>query len=261
MLEVPRGRGVQAGCRRPDAQRLRRAPRPTRRQGVADRPGRTRLDRLTAEANAIRARRIELATEFADGELTAAELRAARERLNTKLDAIESKMSDAAVKRVFADIPLRDRPGGRGVRTSRRRPAARGYQRDVDRYRHAGRQGSPPPRRGAVRPRANRDRVEALAVDVGTPTIEVYCANPRHARGGYRRPSASSPTTGLGWVGLFKSARPHARGGDTPSSMRNGAERRRPAYRPEGPPGAICRTQSLCGAACVACRTVGTCSC
>jgi len=64
------------------------------------------LDRLTAEANTIRARRVELATEFADGELTAAELRAARERLNTKLDAIESKMSDAAVKRVFADIPL-----------------------------------------------------------------------------------------------------------------------------------------------------------
>jgi len=64
------------------------------------------LDRLTAEANTIRARRVELATEFADGELTAAELRAARERLNAKLDAIEAKMSDAAVKRVFADIPL-----------------------------------------------------------------------------------------------------------------------------------------------------------
>lgn len=64
------------------------------------------LDKLTAEANTIRARRIELATVFADGELTAAELRAARERLNAKLDAIEAKMSDAAAKRVFADIPL-----------------------------------------------------------------------------------------------------------------------------------------------------------
>lgn len=64
------------------------------------------LDALTAEANTLRARRIELATEFADGELTAAELRAARERLNTKLDAVEAKMSDASAKRVFADIPL-----------------------------------------------------------------------------------------------------------------------------------------------------------
>ncbi len=64
------------------------------------------LDALSAEANTIRARRIELATEFADGELTAAELRAARERLNTNLEAIEAKMSDAAAKRVFADIPL-----------------------------------------------------------------------------------------------------------------------------------------------------------
>jgi DNA invertase Pin-like site-specific DNA recombinase len=64
------------------------------------------LDKLSAQANVIRARRVELATEFADGELTAAELRAARDRLNTKLDAIEAKMADASAKRVFADIPL-----------------------------------------------------------------------------------------------------------------------------------------------------------
>ncbi|HKI43097.1 MAG TPA: recombinase family protein [Mycobacterium sp.] len=64
------------------------------------------LDKLSAEANAIRARRIELATDFADGELSAAELRAVRERLNAKLDAIEAKMADASVKRVFADVPL-----------------------------------------------------------------------------------------------------------------------------------------------------------
>ncbi len=64
------------------------------------------LDKLCAEANAIRARRVELATEFADGELTAAELRAARDRLNTKLDAIEAKMVDGSAKRVFADMPL-----------------------------------------------------------------------------------------------------------------------------------------------------------
>ena len=64
------------------------------------------IDKLTAEANAIRARRIELATEFADGELTATELRAARDRINTRLDEVESKMVSASAKRVFADIPL-----------------------------------------------------------------------------------------------------------------------------------------------------------
>jgi hypothetical protein len=64
------------------------------------------LNKLTAEANTIRARRVQLATEFADGELTAAELRAARDRLNSKLDAIEAKMVNASAKRVFADVPL-----------------------------------------------------------------------------------------------------------------------------------------------------------
>jgi DNA invertase Pin-like site-specific DNA recombinase len=64
------------------------------------------LDKLTAEANTLRARRIELATELADGELTVAELRAIRERLTAKLDAIESRMADASAVRVFADVPL-----------------------------------------------------------------------------------------------------------------------------------------------------------
>jgi DNA invertase Pin-like site-specific DNA recombinase len=82
-----------------------RLARPDAKQLLIDKDA-PDLDKLSAEANTIRARRIELATEFADGELTAAELRAARDRLNAKLDAIEAKMSDAAVKRVFADIPL-----------------------------------------------------------------------------------------------------------------------------------------------------------
>jgi DNA invertase Pin-like site-specific DNA recombinase len=63
------------------------------------------IDKLSTEANAIRARRIELATDFADG-MSAAEWKAARERLNTKLEAIEAKMVSASAARVFADIPL-----------------------------------------------------------------------------------------------------------------------------------------------------------
>jgi DNA invertase Pin-like site-specific DNA recombinase len=82
-----------------------RLARPDAKELLIDRDA-PDLDKLTAEANAIRARRVELATEFADGELTAAELRAARDRLNTKLDEVESKMVCASAARVFADIPL-----------------------------------------------------------------------------------------------------------------------------------------------------------
>jgi DNA invertase Pin-like site-specific DNA recombinase len=64
------------------------------------------LDKLSAEANTIRARRVELMAEFADGELTAAELRAFREEFNTKLAEVESKMVCASARRVFADVPL-----------------------------------------------------------------------------------------------------------------------------------------------------------
>jgi DNA invertase Pin-like site-specific DNA recombinase len=64
------------------------------------------LDALSTEANAIRARMDELATAFADGELTAAQIRTATQRLRDKLDAVESKMMDASKVSVFADIPL-----------------------------------------------------------------------------------------------------------------------------------------------------------
>jgi DNA invertase Pin-like site-specific DNA recombinase len=87
-------RVVSARLARPDAKEL-----------LIDR-GAPDLDKLTAEANTIRARRVELVTEFADGELSAAELRAARERLNTKLDEVESTMVSASARRVFADVPL-----------------------------------------------------------------------------------------------------------------------------------------------------------
>jgi DNA invertase Pin-like site-specific DNA recombinase len=63
------------------------------------------IDKLSAEANTLRARRVELATDFADG-MTAAEWKAARERLNTKLAAVEARMADASAARVFADVPL-----------------------------------------------------------------------------------------------------------------------------------------------------------
>jgi DNA invertase Pin-like site-specific DNA recombinase len=82
-----------------------RLARPDARELLIDRDA-PDLDKLTTEANTIRARRVELMTEWADGELTAAELRAARERLNTKLDAIEAKMVSASAARVFADVPL-----------------------------------------------------------------------------------------------------------------------------------------------------------
>jgi hypothetical protein len=64
------------------------------------------LDKLSAQATVIRARMDELATEFADGGLTASQLRTASQRLTDKLDAVESKMADASAARVFADIPL-----------------------------------------------------------------------------------------------------------------------------------------------------------
>ncbi|HWX99861.1 MAG TPA: recombinase family protein [Mycobacterium sp.] len=64
------------------------------------------LDKLSAEANVIRARMDELATEFADGDLTPSQLRVATQRLRDKIDAIEAKMADASAASVFADVPL-----------------------------------------------------------------------------------------------------------------------------------------------------------
>lgn len=64
------------------------------------------LDRLSAEANVIRARMDELATEFADGDLTPSQLRTATQRLRDKLDAIEEQMTDASRAMVFDGLPL-----------------------------------------------------------------------------------------------------------------------------------------------------------
>jgi len=64
------------------------------------------LDALATEANALRARLDELAIGFADGELTASQLRAATGRLKTRLAEVESSMASASAVRVFADLPL-----------------------------------------------------------------------------------------------------------------------------------------------------------
>lgn len=53
------------------------------------------LDKLRGEANAVRARLDGLAIEFADGELTASQLRSATKRLRDKLGQVESVMADA----------------------------------------------------------------------------------------------------------------------------------------------------------------------
>ncbi|WP_326566040.1 recombinase family protein [Mycobacterium sp. 3-98] len=64
------------------------------------------LDQLSADANVIRARMDELATEFAEGDLTASQLRTATERLKSKLSDIEGQMIDASRARVFDGLPL-----------------------------------------------------------------------------------------------------------------------------------------------------------
>ena len=64
------------------------------------------LDELAAEANALRARLDELAIDFADGELTSSQLRAATGRLTTRLAETESAMASATSVRVFGDLPL-----------------------------------------------------------------------------------------------------------------------------------------------------------
>lgn len=64
------------------------------------------VDRLSADANTIRARMDEQAVEFADGILTAQQLRAITERLRANLEAIEAQMVSASAAWVFADLPL-----------------------------------------------------------------------------------------------------------------------------------------------------------
>ncbi|MCQ4364566.1 recombinase family protein [Mycobacterium gordonae] len=66
------------------------------------------LDKLTSEANTLRARIDELAVAFADGDMTASQVRTATQRLQANLTAVESRMASASAKLVFADVPLGD---------------------------------------------------------------------------------------------------------------------------------------------------------
>ena len=63
-----------------------------------DRPD---VGKLRDEAAALRSRLDMLATEFADGDLTASQLRTATERIKTRLSGVESQMFDANSRRVF----------------------------------------------------------------------------------------------------------------------------------------------------------------
>lgn len=62
------------------------------------------LGTLAAESAAVQGRLDALATEFADGELTASQLRTASQRLRAKLAAVEAAMADADRVRIFGDI-------------------------------------------------------------------------------------------------------------------------------------------------------------
>ncbi|GJO36598.1 serine recombinase [Mycobacterium marinum] len=64
------------------------------------------IDKLTGEANTLRARITELGTAFADGDLTASQVRVATQRLQDKLGDVEIRMASASAKLVFADVPL-----------------------------------------------------------------------------------------------------------------------------------------------------------
>lgn len=57
-----------------------------------------------AALEALRARRDGLGIAFADGDLTREQVRAATERLNAQIAALESRMADAARSRVLADL-------------------------------------------------------------------------------------------------------------------------------------------------------------
>lgn len=64
------------------------------------------LDRLTGEANTLRSRIDELAIAFADGDMTASQVRTATQRIQAKLTEVEARMASASAKLVFADVPL-----------------------------------------------------------------------------------------------------------------------------------------------------------
>jgi hypothetical protein len=56
-----------------------------------------------------------MAVEFADGELSASQLRAATARINDKLAAIERRQQDTERVRVFDEIPLGTEQVGQAI--------------------------------------------------------------------------------------------------------------------------------------------------
>ncbi|MCE5291423.1 MAG: zinc ribbon domain-containing protein, partial [Nocardiaceae bacterium] len=64
------------------------------------------LDALADEAKTIRVGLDDAATMFADGTITASQLRTATERLRARLSATEARMAHASRTRVFGGIPL-----------------------------------------------------------------------------------------------------------------------------------------------------------
>lgn len=78
---------------------------------------------LRDDATALRARMDSLAVEFADGELTASQLRAASERLRSRLAAVEAEMADAGRADVLGPLVTADdvRAGWDGLSVARRR--------------------------------------------------------------------------------------------------------------------------------------------
>lgn len=62
------------------------------------------IEALRAQARALRGRLDGMALEFADGELTASQLRMATERLRTRLAGVESKMADAGRVNVLGPL-------------------------------------------------------------------------------------------------------------------------------------------------------------
>jgi site-specific DNA recombinase len=81
------------------------------------------LDALRTESAALRSRLDSLAVDFADGELTASQLRAATDRLRGRLGEIENEMADAARVDVLGPVvtarDLRAAWGGLGVARQR----------------------------------------------------------------------------------------------------------------------------------------------
>jgi hypothetical protein len=59
---------------------------------------------LRSEATALRARLDQLATDFADGDLTSSQLRTATSKLRSRIATIEARMADAGRVDVFGPL-------------------------------------------------------------------------------------------------------------------------------------------------------------